>query len=104
MINLKSKATVLIFSVILSLSALVFSFTVRANDNTSFSKGKQQEIYYTLIDFDGKPTVFRSDSKKPVLVLDVYTSELPSKDIQRLMEGVTAKTLEEILSLAENYE
>lgn len=104
MINLKTKATVLIFSIVLSMSVLIFSFTVRANESSSFTKEKPQEIYYTLKDFSGKPTVFRSDSETPVLVLDVYTSELPNKDRQRLSAGITAKTLEEILSMAENYE
>jgi len=38
------------------------------------------------------------------MVLDVVFDELPEKDKTRLKNGIHTKTLEEALSLAEDYE
>lgn len=65
---------------------------------------KAEEYSYILKDFGGRPAVFEKGKEEPILTLDVYTNQLPPRDQTRLYGGIKANTLEEILSLAENYE
>lgn len=59
---------------------------------------------YIIKEYNNSIAIFKDDEKIPTLVLDVILSELPPRDITILKEGIPAKTLEEALAMAEDYE
>ncbi|MBO5105804.1 MAG: hypothetical protein J6C29_02790 [Clostridia bacterium] len=89
---------VAIASVTISVSAFAKpTFT----QNTSL---KSTETKYILKEFKGNLAIYQMDSDTPLEVLDVKISSLPERDIERIKNGITADTLNEIISVAEDYE
>lgn len=100
--NLKSY--ILIVFVLLTLTSVIFTLSAHASSKNAISKAETDDYVYILKDFNGKPAVFKYDNNKPLFVLDVYISELPEKDQTRIINGIKSNSLEEIVSIAENYE
>ena len=99
-----TRLLTLIFALILTVLTVIFSITASA-----MPKGANQPEYstqktYVLKDFQGRPAVFENENTDPLYILDIFTDQLPERDRERLKDGITAKTLEEIRSLAEDYE
>ena len=104
MLNLNKRAVILISLLIIALATITFSLTAVAQKNSSVINKEIESYNYILVDFNGRPTIFESGKKEPIIVLDMYTSQLPPKDQERIISGITGDSLEEILTLAENYE
>ena len=68
------------------------------------SSKKSIEIHYILKEYEEKVCIFRSDTEKPVKVLDVFVSSLPERDQTKLKNGIITKSMAEAMSLAEDYE
>jgi hypothetical protein len=104
MLKTNHKAYILIISVLIALLTVIFSVTANANSKSAVTKAADSEYLYILKDFNGKPAVFKSDNSNPVFILDIYTNELPEKDQTKIINGIKSNSLEEIISIAENYE
>ncbi len=102
--KLKKRLIILASVLILCTALVIFSLTALAKQGVSTETKTTENSGYVLKDYLGRPAIFQKDNEKPMLILDVYTSELPPKDQKRLLEGIEAKSFEQILSLAENYE
>lgn len=101
--HLRLKGFVLLAAVILA----VFSIGLCAAASSvqkEVSSSSSNETYYLLKDYNGTLAIFSSNQVEPIARLDVRTDSLPERDITRLQEGIRADTLEEIYSLAEDYE
>ncbi len=59
---------------------------------------------YILGEFNGKLAIYKENNDTPLEILDVQISSLPERDIERIKNGITADTLSEIISVAEDYE
>ncbi len=94
----------LIFALIFTVLTVIFSITVSAASKDDRKEVSSFEKLYILKDFEGRPAVFENGNTNPLYILDIFTDQLPERDRERLKAGITAKTLEEIRSLAEDYE
>jgi hypothetical protein len=104
MLKATLKSYILIIFVLLTLTSVIFTLSAHASSKSAVSKAETADYVYILKDFNGKPAVFKANNNKPVFVLDVYTNELPEKDQTRIINGIKSNSLEEIVSIAENYE
>ncbi len=71
------------------------------------SKSKEattEPTKYFLSEQNGQLAVFQSDISTPILLLNVWVDSLPERDIQRIKNGIPADSLNEAISLAEDYE
>lgn len=100
---MKKRFIILCFVVIITLSSVVFAITVNAK-NSKTSENISEKKVYTLKDYNGNPAVFENGGKSPIYVLDITTDSLPERDAQRIKNGITAATKEEIFKAVEDYE
>ena len=104
MLTLSKKLIILSAAVILTLGALIFSLT--ATVEKAGAEAQSSVIYspYTLKCYEEKVAIFEGSNPVPILTLDIQLSQLPEKDQAKLEKGITAQSLAEIISIAENYE
>ena len=80
------------------------SLSFLINPNKKNTKVMSTEYAYTITEYDKKIAIIDNETEKPYMILDVLFESLPERDKTRLSQGIYAKTLEEALSLAEDYE
>lgn len=94
----------LIFALIFTVLTVIFSITASATAKEDRKRISSFEQNYILKDFQGRPAVFENGNTSPLYILDIFTDQLPERDRERIKNGITAKTLEEIRSMTEDYE
>ncbi len=107
----KIKVTVLailvaVFAITVGICALAETdATEPARLSSSNEISSAEKEYYILKEYRGKLGVFVSSKiDEPLEVLEVYISDLPERDAEKLKKGITASTKEKIMQLAEDYE
>ena len=100
----KKRFIFLCLTIIATLTVASFSITASAKKDDEVTAITEEKEGYILKDFDGRLAIFENGEKGPILILDSYTNELPPKDQTRLYGGIEADSLEEIISIAENFE
>ena len=68
-----------------------------------FYPAKQNENEYTLKEYRGNLAVFTDDKNNPFEILDIKTAEFPEKDQQKLKNGITVYSEEELFRLLEDF-
>ncbi|MEG1043857.1 MAG: hypothetical protein RSD67_02290 [Oscillospiraceae bacterium] len=58
---------------------------------------------YLIKTFEGKIAVFTQNSKKPEIVFEVYTHQLPEYDRFQLEKGIVVEDYSTLLQLIEDY-
>lgn len=107
---MKKKAiliTLIICTIILCIFILVFFMQENPSSNKDIAttESTKQVITsgYILKEYNGKIATFRSGSKTPIEVFDVYVSTLPKSEINVLKKGLHAKDDQELQELIEAY-
>ena len=91
----------------LAITIAIFSvyFSVMAKPDHKESKTiKKATVQYFLGEFNGKLAIYKTDSNTPLEVLDIEINSLPERDITRINNKIHADTLNEIISIVEDYE
>lgn len=101
--SIRIKGTILFTVITLSIIVVCISLTTKPTlaENTTSEAVKTQ---YILSEFNGKLAIFQTNNNIPLEVLDVRIDSLPERDIEKIKNGITANTLNEIFALAEDYE
>ena len=100
--NLKAKIVILSTAVIITAGSFVM--TAFINEREEKTPVISSSYPYILKEYNNTIAIFKDNEKIPALILDVVLSELPPRDITLLKEGIPAKTLEQALAMAEDYE
>lgn len=77
------------------------AFIRNSPQNTRVSS---EEYGYTITEYENNIAIIDGKTNKPYMILDVVFEELPERDKSRIKSGIHTNTLEEALSLAEDYE
>ena len=94
----------IILSSLILTTAFFIIFGAVINNSPENKTVISEEYPYTLTEYENSIAIIDSKTNTPYMVLDVVFDELPEKDKTRLKNGIHTKTLEEALSLAEDYE
>ena len=76
------------------------SVSVREGEKTSTTTAAYRKI---LKAWEGSVALFESGEKTPVTVYEIYVNSLPEEEQQRLIQGITLDSEEQLLSILENY-
>ena len=100
------RIKILLLSAIISVATLIFCFSVGSSSQPqqSSSKFSNSTTTYILKEFNGMLAIYEKDNHTPIEILDVDISTLPERDIEKIKKGILADSLNEIVSLAEDYE
>lgn len=102
---MSAKVKILMVSIAITLAATLFNFsavsTPASTKNASYTESAKG---YYLKDFNGMLAIFENGKNSPLEILDVELASLPERDIERIKKGIFAEDLNEIFSLAEDYE
>ena len=101
---MKLKAKIVILSSAIIITAGSFIMTAFTNKGEEKTPVISSNYPYILKEYNNTIAIFKDNEKIPTLILDVTLSELPPRDIAILKEGIPAKTLEQALAMAEDYE
>lgn len=104
-----SKANMLNIGIVcfgIVMSTVILNMTYSSNSNYTQAEtmsSVQQEVGYTLKEYDGKIGIFRGDADKPyTYVEDVEISYLNEYDRELLKNGIEVSTESELKSLIED--
>lgn len=101
--KIQIKGLILIMSIIIAVVMICIS-TVAEPINYDKNHSKPSTKGYILKEYNGCLGIFKGDYTNPIEILDVKINALPERDAEKLKKGITADTLEEIISIAEDYE
>lgn len=91
-------------AITLTIFSAVFAITVSAKERKSSLTSTTETEVFIIKNYNNKPAIFKNDSPLPIMELDVFTHQLPPKDIDRLNSGIIVNSLEEAIEFAEDYE
>jgi hypothetical protein len=98
------RITIISLTLTLTVFSAVFAITVSAKEQKSSLTSTPEAEVYIIKSYNNKPAIFKNDSPLPIMELDVFTHQLPQKDIDRLNSGIVVNSLEEAIRFAEDYE
>ena len=98
------RITIISLTLTLTVFSAVFAITVSAKEQKSDFTSAPKTEFYIIKSYNNKPAIFKNDSTLPIMELDVFTHQLPQKDIDRLNSGIVVNSLEEAIEFAEDYE
>lgn len=58
---------------------------------------------YYLGEYEGKLATYSTESDNPIEVFDVYIASLPSKDVEKIRDGIYANNEAELQRLIEDF-
>lgn len=99
----KTKGIILFLAITIAIFSVCFSVTAKPNNQQAIHIEKTTVKYY-LGEFKGKLAIYKTDSVTPLEVLDIEINSLPERDITRINNKIYADSLNEIISIAEDYE
>ena len=102
--NTNLRAIILGITLLLTVVTIGITTTLAEPQRQEFVSSTKAEQGYILKDYNGSLAIFEGNSAVPLEILDVKTNSLPERDIEILKNGLHAKTLNEIISMAEDYE
>ena len=94
----------IILSSLILTTVFFIMFGVLINNSPKNKSVISEEYAYSLTEYENSIAIIDNKTNKPYMILDVVFDELPERDKTRLKNGIHTKTLEEALSLAEDYE
>ena len=101
--NTVLRTIILGVTLLLTVTAVCIT-TIAEPQNTQIVSSAKEVQGYILKDYYGSLAIFEINSAVPLEILDVKTNSLPERDMEILKNGISAKTLNEIISMAEDYE
>lgn len=102
--NTSLRAIILSITLLLTVVTIGITTTLAEPQRNEFVSSTKSEQGYILKDYKGNLAIFEINSNTPLEILDVQTNSLPERDIEILKNGIRAETLNEIISMAEDYE
>ena len=102
---MSNRAKISAFAISITLILTILSFgVIKPPPSSAVDTNSTRETKYYLKDYNGMLAIFEGDRTIPLEVLKVSISSLPERDIEKIKKGIFADSLNEIISLAEDYE
>ncbi len=102
---MSNRAKISAFAISITLILTILSFgVIKPPTSSAVDTSSTRETKYYLKDYKGMLAIFEGDKTIPLEVLEVSISSLPERDIEKIKKGIFADSLNEIISLAEDYE
>lgn len=101
---MKLNYKLILLSSLLSVAAFFIMLNTFLKTPEQNKKVMSVDFAYTITEYNDKIAIIDTKTNKPYMILDVIFDELPERDKTKLKQGIYTKTLEQALSLAEDYE